>query len=63
MYITHSEWTNEFGGMSFGGIKTKKDAQLFKRLPFDCCSLSLRPFKIPVCTEEGIIFDKKYTSL
>ncbi|KAF9578083.1 Peptidyl-prolyl cis-trans isomerase cyp8, partial [Lunasporangiospora selenospora] len=58
MYITHSEWSNEFseGGMSFGGVNKKK-SQIFRRLPFDCCSLSLQPFEHPVCTEDGIIFD------
>ena len=29
----------------------------FKRLPFYCCNLSLRPFEVPVCTVEGEIFD------
>jgi peptidyl-prolyl cis-trans isomerase-like 2 len=29
----------------------------FKRLPFHFCSLSLQPFKHPVCTANGTIFD------
>ncbi|KAF9896643.1 Peptidyl-prolyl cis-trans isomerase cyp8, partial [Lobosporangium transversale] len=59
MYITHSEWSNEFseGGMTFGGAGGRKPTQIFRRLPFDCCSLSLQPFEHPVCTEDGIIFD------
>ncbi|KAF9170110.1 Peptidyl-prolyl cis-trans isomerase cyp8 [Mortierella sp. AD010] len=59
MYITHSEWSNEFseGGMTFGGAGGRKKTQIFRRLPFDCCSLSLQPFEHPVCTEDGIIFD------
>ncbi|KAF9179074.1 Peptidyl-prolyl cis-trans isomerase cyp8 [Haplosporangium sp. Z 767] len=59
MYITHSEWSNEFseGGMTFGGAGGRRQTQIFRRLPFDCCSLSLQPFEHPVCTEDGIIFD------
>ncbi|KAG0089982.1 Peptidyl-prolyl cis-trans isomerase cyp8 [Podila epicladia] len=59
MYITHSEWSNEFseGGMTFGGAGGRRQAQIFRRLPFNCCSLSLQPFEHPVCTEDGIIFD------
>ncbi|KAK9728920.1 cyclophilin peptidyl-prolyl cis-trans isomerase Cyp8 [Basidiobolus ranarum] len=59
MYITHSEWSNDFsdGGMSFGGAKSKKNTQIFKRLPFYCCSLTLQPFQHPVCTPEGTVFD------
>ncbi|KAG0198580.1 Peptidyl-prolyl cis-trans isomerase cyp8 [Mortierella sp. NVP41] len=59
MYITHSEWSNEFseGGMTFGGAGGRRNNQIFRRLPFDCCSLSLQPFEHPVCTEDGIIFD------
>jgi peptidyl-prolyl cis-trans isomerase-like protein 2 len=59
MYITHSEWSNEFseGGMTFGGATGRRNTQIFRRLPFDCCSLSLQPFEHPVSTEDGIIFD------
>ncbi|KAF9574519.1 Peptidyl-prolyl cis-trans isomerase cyp8 [Mortierella alpina] len=59
MYITHSEWSNEFseGGMTFGGAGGRRQTQIFRRLPFDCCSLSLQPFEHPVCTEDGIVFD------
>ena len=27
------------------------------KLPFNCCALSLEPFKNPVCTDEGNVFD------
>ncbi|KAG0329140.1 Peptidyl-prolyl cis-trans isomerase cyp8 [Dissophora globulifera] len=59
MYITHSEWSNEFseGGMIFGGAGGRRNTQIFRRLPFDCCSLSMQPFEHPFCTEDGIIFD------
>jgi len=40
------------------GAKGKKNTSEFKRLPFFCCALSLRPFEHPVCTPEGKeIFD------
>ncbi|KAG9303668.1 hypothetical protein G9A89_018565 [Geosiphon pyriformis] len=57
MYITHSEWSGEFGGMQFGGVQARKQTEAFKKLPFYCCSLSLQPFEFPYCTPEGIIFD------
>ncbi|KAJ3247493.1 Peptidyl-prolyl cis-trans isomerase cyp8 [Chytriomyces hyalinus] len=55
MYITHSEWTQlDFGA---GGFKNRKTGREFKRLPFDCCALSLLPFEVPRCTRDGLIFD------
>jgi len=29
-----------------------------RKLPFNCCALSLMPFESPVCTKNGIIFEK-----
>lgn len=52
LYITQSEWTNWFGG-----AKTRKEEVTYKKLPFDCCALSLKPYNDPVCTPDGIIFD------
>ena len=51
MYITASEWTNDFGGLK------QKKTTAFKRLPFGYCSLLLTPFEHPVCTEDGTVFD------
>ena len=31
--------------------------RVYKALPFDCCALSLSPFKTPVGTKEGHVFD------
>ncbi|CAG8506435.1 1895_t:CDS:2, partial [Scutellospora calospora] len=42
-------WSGEFGGMQFGGIQARKKTQIFKRLPFNYCSLSLQPFEHPAC--------------
>ena len=52
-YITYSEWTNDFGGAK----QRQPGSGDFKRLPFYCCNLSLRPFEVPVCTKEGEIYD------
>eukprot|EP00471_Norrisiella_sphaerica_P006896 CAMPEP_0184484180 /NCGR_PEP_ID=MMETSP0113_2-20130426/5897_1 /TAXON_ID=91329 /ORGANISM="Norrisiella sphaerica, Strain BC52" /LENGTH=526 /DNA_ID=CAMNT_0026865037 /DNA_START=28 /DNA_END=1608 /DNA_ORIENTATION=+ len=52
MYIRPSEWKYEFGGKT-----AAKGRKAFKRLPFDCCALSLRPFENPVATPEGVVFD------
>ncbi|ETV85867.1 hypothetical protein H257_02415 [Aphanomyces astaci] len=51
MFITASEHKYLYGG--------KKDAvkTAYRRLPFDCCSITLTPFKNPVCTREGHLFD------
>lgn len=52
LYITQSEWTNWFGG-----AKARKEELGFKRLSFNHCALSLKPYSDPVCTPEGVIFD------
>ena len=51
-YITHSEWSTEFGGK-----RSQQNKQVFKRLPFDRCALSLQPFENPVCTPQGTVYD------
>ncbi|KAF9972697.1 Peptidyl-prolyl cis-trans isomerase cyp8 [Actinomortierella ambigua] len=52
-FITASERLES----GYGGAGGAKESQIFRRLPFDCCSLSLQPFENPVCTEDGIVFD------
>jgi hypothetical protein len=51
-YISAAEWQAEFGGK-----KVEPKGTAFKRLPFDCCSLSLQPFNDPVCNAKGIVYD------
>lgn len=52
LYLTQKQMRT-FG---FGGMQTRKE-QDFKRLPFDCCSLSLRPAVRPMITRQGHVFD------
>uniref|UniRef100_A0A7E4VCR6 RING-type E3 ubiquitin transferase n=1 Tax=Panagrellus redivivus TaxID=6233 RepID=A0A7E4VCR6_PANRE len=56
LYLTTKEWKD-----LYGGHKDDKNTQIqraeFKRLPFSHCALSFVPFKDPVCSPEGVIFD------
>lgn len=52
MYITSTEWKHQFGGKK-QAVPGGKGAE-FRRLPFDCCALSLQPFEHPVCTAAGV---------
>ncbi|CAF3115819.1 unnamed protein product [Rotaria socialis] len=53
LYLTTTEWKNSFGGFK-GTTKSNAD---FRRLPFNCCSISFLPVENPYCTPNGIIFD------
>ncbi|KAF2236208.1 hypothetical protein EV356DRAFT_482318 [Viridothelium virens] len=60
LYITHAEWSSEDQFSASAGSNVRHanvDAAGFKRLPFNFCALSLQPFKQPVCTINGTIFD------
>ncbi|KAK3391754.1 hypothetical protein B0T20DRAFT_422128 [Sordaria brevicollis] len=61
LYITHSEWSSSDAyGASTGanaGARAQRRGANFKRLPFNFCAASLQPFKNPVCTPDGTIFD------
>lgn len=52
--MTCTEWA-----LLYGGKKSDIKPGGFKRLPFDCCSISLLPFTSPMCTSEGVCFDEK----
>jgi peptidyl-prolyl cis-trans isomerase-like protein 2 len=52
MYITATEWQQDFGGAKRGNSSSD-----FKRLPFKCCAISLAPFANPVCSPDGAVFD------
>lgn len=51
LHLTCTEWAEFYGG------KKTKSAPLFKRLPYNCCSLTFQPYDTPYCTKEGVIFD------
>ncbi|UJR10073.1 hypothetical protein I4U23_014295 [Adineta vaga] len=53
LYLTTTEWKNSFGGYK-GTTKVNGD---FRRLPFNCCSISFQPVENPYCTPDGIIFE------
>jgi peptidyl-prolyl cis-trans isomerase-like protein 2 len=66
LYITHSEWSSADAYSASAGSNTvsrpgASDAT-FKRLPFNFCAASLQPFKNPVCTSDGTIFDVEVIS-
>ncbi|PHH66205.1 hypothetical protein CDD82_1573 [Ophiocordyceps australis] len=64
LYITHSEWSSSDAYSASVGANASDSSRRgtssghsFRRLPFNFCAASLQPFKDPVCTPEGIIFD------
>lgn len=66
LYITHSEWSSSDAySASVGagaGYRAQRAGANFRRLPFNFCAASLQPFKNPVCTPEGTIFDVEVIS-
>eukprot|EP00271_Cylindrocystis_brebissonii_P011161 TRINITY_DN2800_c0_g3_i1.p1 TRINITY_DN2800_c0_g3~~TRINITY_DN2800_c0_g3_i1.p1 ORF type:complete len:638 (+),score=168.47 TRINITY_DN2800_c0_g3_i1:54-1967(+) len=52
MYITTTEWAQEWGGAKNRDLRIP-----FQKLPFYCCSLSFAPFEHPVVTAEGHVFE------
>ncbi|KAH7127700.1 hypothetical protein EDB81DRAFT_846510 [Dactylonectria macrodidyma] len=60
LYITHSEWSSSdaySASVGAGASSRGQHATSFRRLPFNFCAASLQPFKNPVCTADGTIFD------
>uniref|UniRef100_A0A1B0BS11 RING-type E3 ubiquitin-protein ligase PPIL2 n=1 Tax=Glossina palpalis gambiensis TaxID=67801 RepID=A0A1B0BS11_9MUSC len=55
MYLTYTEWTELYGGKKFESAENEHIK--FKRLPFDHCCITLKPFKLPYCDGEGNIFE------
>jgi peptidyl-prolyl cis-trans isomerase-like protein 2 len=63
--ITHSEWSSSDAYSASAGSNVSQKAPIgasFKRLPFNFCAASLQPFKHPVCTADGTIFDVEVIS-
>ncbi|KAI6779528.1 Peptidyl-prolyl cis-trans isomerase-like-like protein [Emericellopsis cladophorae] len=63
LYITHSEWSSSdaFSASVGSNVRSSTNAP-FRRLPFNFCAASLQPFKNPVCTPAGTIFDVEVIS-
>ncbi|KAJ4159241.1 uncharacterized protein LMH87_008149 [Akanthomyces muscarius] len=61
LYITHSEWSSSdaYSASVGAGASSRngKSGLPFRKLPFNFCAASLQPFKNPVCTPDGTIFD------
>ncbi|KJZ76053.1 Peptidyl-prolyl cis-trans isomerase-like 2 [Hirsutella minnesotensis 3608] len=61
LYITHSEWSSADAYSASVGANASTRAgnngASFRRLPFNFCAASLQPFKNPVSTPDGTIFD------
>jgi peptidyl-prolyl cis-trans isomerase-like protein 2 len=58
--ITHSEWSSSdaySASVGAGASSRGSSGAPFRRLPFNFCAASLQPFKNPVCTPDGTIFD------
>ncbi|KAI0802616.1 hypothetical protein GGR55DRAFT_683101 [Xylaria sp. FL0064] len=62
LYITHSEWASSDAFSANTGCRSKATGAPFRRLPFNFCAASLQPFKNPVCTPDGTIFDTEVIS-
>ncbi|KAL7929493.1 cyclophilin-like protein [Trichoderma chlorosporum] len=60
LYITHSEWSSSgaySASVGAGASRSSAREVPFRRLPFNFCAASLQPFKNPVCTPDGTVFD------
>lgn len=65
LQITHSEWSSSDAYSASAGSNVSQkgpNGSSFKRLPFNFCAASLQPFKHPVCTTDGTIFDVEVIS-
>ncbi|KAG2825722.1 hypothetical protein PC111_g9257 [Phytophthora cactorum] len=51
LFITQTEHKYLYGG------KKQEIRRAYKRLPFNCCAITLCPFANPVCSREGHLFD------
>eukprot|EP00056_Hartaetosiga_gracilis_P005770 m.88742 g.88742 ORF g.88742 m.88742 type:complete len:540 (+) comp12273_c4_seq7:44-1663(+) len=54
LYVTATEWSSLYGGKK---KETPGASSKYKKLPFDCCAISLQPTEHPVCTRDGSVFD------
>ncbi|EGG16356.1 cyclophilin-type peptidylprolyl cis-trans isomerase [Cavenderia fasciculata] len=52
VFMTVSEWINEFGGKREGETRGAE-----RPLPFSCCCMSFQPFEDAMCTNNGHLYD------
>ena len=57
MYITAKEHAESAAGVNGGRGSGGGGGGGTKRLPFDCCALTLTPWEHPVATRDGFVFD------
>ncbi|KAL8400228.1 hypothetical protein RB594_000569 [Gaeumannomyces avenae] len=57
LYITHSEWSSSDSFSASAGARANPREGRLRKLPFNFCAASLQPFKNPVCTSDGTVFD------
>ncbi|KAL7955407.1 cyclophilin-like protein [Trichoderma compactum] len=63
LYITHSEWSSSDAYSASVGAGARSAQNIpFRKLPFNFCAASLQPFKNPVCTPDGTVFDVEVIS-
>lgn len=55
MYLTYTEWTELYGGKKFESAENEYIK--FKRLPYECCCITMATFDVPYSDLEGNIFD------
>lgn len=53
--MTYTEWSQFYGGKK---LESSEDEHVkFKRLPFDCCSITMIPFETPYSDLDGNVFE------
>lgn len=53
--MTYTEWSQFYGGKK---LESTEDEHIkFKRLPYDCCSITMKPFEIPYSDLDGNVFE------
>ena len=53
--MTYTEWSELYGGKKYESAENEHIK--FKRLPYDCCCITLVPFEVPYADLEGNVFE------
>lgn len=53
--MTYTEWSQTYGG--YKTTNADEEGVKFKRLPFDCCCLTMVPYELPYCDPAGNVFE------